>query len=101
MKSLKFLSKFAVVCNVCFVVFVILNQLKKNQPDSGIPITAEKIPFFKELIIILGFSAVIVSFLICFAYLILLMSGKKEIIPKWTGFANLIFLVTEIYYFFL
>lgn len=101
MKSLRFLSKFAVICNACFVVFVLLNWLKLNQQESAITGTAENIPFFKEIVIILAFCAVVVNFLICLTYLILLISGKKEMIPAWPAYVNTIFLFIEIYYFFL
>lgn len=63
--------------------------------------TVLPIPFFKDLIIILGFSAIVINFLMCVVYLIVVLAGKSFAITKWLVIVNFIFLLVEFYFFFL
>lgn len=101
MKSIRFLSRFTLICNVCFLLFVIFSQLEAKKPPTGSPGTVEQIPFLKELVIILGFPAIIINFLMCFSYLILIILGKSRLVPRWLGFINITFLLLQVFYFFL
>jgi len=58
------------------------------------------IPFFKDLVIILGFLAIIINLLMCIVYLITVLFRKISILPKWIGPVNFIFLFIQFYYFF-
>lgn len=101
MKSVRFLSRFTLICNVCFVLFVIFNWLESSQPPAGRPGTVESIPFFKEIIIILGFPAIIINLIMCLTYLILIIAGKKVMVPKWLSLINLAFLLGQFVYYFI
>lgn len=80
---------------------MLLNSLGVYKPESNVPDAVERIPIFREIIIILGFSAVILNVLICLAYLVIIMIGKTAIIPKWVGIINAAILPIQIYFFFL
>jgi hypothetical protein len=100
MKIISFLSKFTVICNIAFVIFALVNKFGTNLPkDTG----GEGIPplnIFKNIIITLGFSAIVINLGMCLVYSIILMMGRKEIIPKWIALINLGFLVFQFYFFF-
>lgn len=101
MKTISFLSRFTIICNICFVLFAIFGMLEKPENTHAIPGTVEKIPFLKELIILLGFPAIIINFLMCATYGILVASGNKGLVPKWLAIINITFLLVEAYYFFI
>ena len=58
------------------------------------------VPFFKDLIIILGFSAIVINFLMCIAYLVAILALKSFLLPKWIAIINFLFLIVEFYFFF-
>lgn len=100
MKIISFLSKFTVICNIAFIIFAMVNKfgtdLPKETGGEGIP----PLNFFKNIIITLGLSAIVINLLMCLVYAIFLMKRRKEIIPKWIALINLGFLVFQFYFFF-
>ena len=100
MKVISFLSKFTLICNVAFVVFIIFSKIESAKPASGSYDAVAKIPFLKELIITLGFSAIVINLLMCMVYAVLVIIGKERMIPKWTGSINIVFLILQFYYYF-
>lgn len=100
MKGVSFLSKFTLICNVCFVLFAIFSVMEAAKPAGGFPGTVESIPFLKQTIIVLGFPAILINFLMCFSYCILIILGKGKWIPKWLAYINISFLFIQVYYFF-
>lgn len=101
MKLISFFSKFAFICNLCFVVFVFFNRLEAKKEISGSKDTVVALPFFKDLIIILGFSAIVVNLVVCVVYLVNILMKTTFRIPKWIAIANFVFLIVQIYFFFL
>lgn len=99
MNIIRFLSRFTLICNICFLLFVLFSYLEVNAPKGAVADMAARIPFFKELIIVLGFSAIVINSIMCITYLILILLKKKTMIPKWTGIFNVFLLIAEVYYF--
>lgn len=101
MKALSFLSKFTVICNLAFVVFAAINKFARISPPvtegDGIP----ELNFFKNIIITLGFSAIVINFLMCLTYIIVIIIGKQKLLPKWLVMINFLFLIFQFYFFFL
>ncbi len=100
MKLISFFSRFTFICNLCFVLFIIFSKLEANKPAAGTPGTVVVLPFFKDLVIILGFSAIIINLLMCIVYLVFLLLSKAILLPKWLSIANVVFLIVEFYFFF-
>ena len=101
MRAISFLSRFTLICNICFVVFVIFGMVQNKTGEYALPGTVERVPFFKELVISLGFPAIGINFLMCLTYGILLLSGRKIWIPKVLAWINLFFLLLQVYYSFI
>lgn len=100
MKAIAFLSRFTLICNIAFIVFITFGFFNAGSPGIESTDVALRVPFLKELIIILGFSAILVNFLMCLTYGILLSLGKRLLIPRWLSVINLSFLLLQIWYFF-
>lgn len=100
MKTVSFLSRFTIICNICFVLFAFFGLIEKAGSTNNLPGTVEKIPFLKELIIILGFPAIVINLLMCIAYGIFLLTKKKKLLPKWLALINVGFLIVQFYYYF-
>jgi len=101
MKIISFFSKFTFICNISFLLFVFFSKLESKKAVTAGRGTVLPIPFFKDLIIILGFSAIVINFLMCLVYLIVLFTGKSFVLPKWLVIINVVFLLVEFYFFFL
>lgn len=99
MKTIRFFSRFAIICNICFVLFALFNYFQ-DAATTGVRGTVERIPYIKEIIIILGFPAIAINLIICLVYLSLFVAGKMRIIPRVLAAINVAFLIVQIVYFF-
>jgi hypothetical protein len=63
--------------------------------------TVVAFPFFKDLVIILGFSAILINSIMCIVYVVTIMAGKFYFLQKWLVVVNFIFLLVQFYFFFL
>ena len=100
MRLLNFLSKFTLICNIAFLLFVFFRWMEMRKPVTGSSEKAIAVPFFKDLIITLGFCAIIINLLMCVFYFIFLLRGKLNARPVWLPLVNFIFLIVQFYYFF-
>jgi hypothetical protein len=80
--------------------FVIFSGLEAHKAAAGIPGTVEAVPFLKNLVIILGFLAIVINLLMCIGYLVVWLFKKVIVRPRWVSVVNLFFLVVQFYYFF-
>jgi hypothetical protein len=62
--------------------------------------TVVAFPFFKDLVIILGFCAIIINLIMCVVYLVVVFRRKFFLLPKWLVAVNFIFLLVQFYFFF-
>jgi hypothetical protein len=58
------------------------------------------LPFLKDLIVILGFSAILINLVMCIIYVIVFAVKKIVVLPVWVSVVNVCFLIFEFYYFF-
>src|SRR6185312_499046 len=100
MKIISFFSKFTFICNICFIVFIFFNRMEAKRHVEATKDTVIAFPFFKDLIIILGFSAIIINLIMCVVYIITIIMRKSFILPKWLAAINFIFLLLQFYFFF-
>lgn len=100
MKALHFFSKVAFICNICFALFAVMAVLEPTRPAENIPDIVRWFSFIKDIIITLGFLAIIINLIVCMVYLILLFMKRKSIIPTKLALANFLFLVVQVLYFF-
>ena len=100
MKVISFFSRFAVICNIAFLLFTLFSKLEAQKPVVHSRDTVIAVPFFKNLIITLGISAIIINFIMCIAYAVIVVMGRQKIIPKWLAIVNFLFFIFQVFYFF-
>jgi energy-converting hydrogenase Eha subunit A len=101
MRKILFLSRLTLICNIAFALFVFFQWLEIRKPADVSGDRVVNFPFFKDLIITLGFTAIFINLIMNIIYFILLLSRKTNLLPKWLIVFNFIFLLLQIYYFFL
>lgn len=101
MKVLSFFSRFAIVCNIAFLLFVLFSKIEAQKPVTQGRDTVVAVPFFKDLIITLGISAILINLIMCIIYAVIVVMGRQRIIPKWLAITNFLFFIFQVIYFFL
>ncbi len=98
---MKLFSRIAFICNVSFVVFIILGYIDFNNKKNKVDDNIIPLPFVTGTLVILGQSAIFINLIFCFTAMILLLSKKMKQIPGWLVIVNFIFLLMQVYYFFI
>ena len=101
MKVVLFFLRFTFICNIAFLLFVFFNWMERRKPVKSDSDVVIPIPFLKDLIITLGFAAIVINLAMNIIFLICFLSGKLKLFPQWLVAANVLFLLIEFYYFFL
>src|SRR4029077_18174270 len=100
MKIFNFLSRFTVICNIAFILFVFFRWLEMKKPVKGGADRVVAIPFIKEVIIVLGVSAIVINLLMIAFFLGRLMRNKTAGISMALVLINFLFFIVQVYYFF-
>jgi hypothetical protein len=101
MRAILFFSRFTLLCNLTFLLFIFFRWREAGKPLMGGRDTVISLPFLKETIIVLGFSAIVINLAMNITYLICFLSGKLKLLPRWLLTVNALFLLIQFYYFFL
>ena len=72
--------------------------MKKSVSGAGDRLIA--VPFLKDLVITLGFSAIAINLLMNVFYFLFLMRGKLKNMPLLLPVINFMFLIVQVFYFF-
>ena len=96
---MKIFSKIAFVCNVSFIISIILGYIELSNKKNKVSGSVMPLPFLTGTLVILGQFAIVINFLYCITVLVLVLSRKMKQIPQWIVIANFIFLLMQIYYF--
>lgn len=101
MRIIIFLSRFTFICNIAFLFFVFFRWLEMQKHVKAGNGNVIAVPFVENVIVVLGFSAIIINLLMNIFYVFILLSGKINLLPKWIVVVNFIFLILQFLYFFL
>lgn len=85
MRWLLFTARVTLICNICYLVFVLGRYVDLSNLHH----------VFTSTIVTLGLIAVILNFLMNIIWIITVLA-KKKFIPLWLGIVNFLFLVLEI-----
>jgi hypothetical protein len=99
MRALTFLSRFTLICNIAFVAYAVFRWLENSKSAKASSDMVTRVPFIKEVIIILGFSAIIINLIMNVGYLFLIVL-RKEGLPWKLILINFLFLILQVFYFF-
>ena len=100
MKVVSFFSRFAIICNIAFLLFIFLGKMEDGKPVTQNTDRVVAVSYFKDIVITLGVAAVIINMLLCIVYAVLIVIGKQTLIPKWLAIVNCLFLILQFLYFF-
>lgn len=97
---MRIFSKLVLICNLCFVVAVVLRLIEmgrraKGNYDAAIPVQA-----VEGTLVLLGYGAIFLNILFLFALLVNLLRGIKQTAPALVILVNLILLPVQVWYFF-
>jgi uncharacterized integral membrane protein len=96
---MRFFSKFAFICNLCFIVTVVIQCIDTVNKGKGNVDVALPLGFFKGPLVILGFVSLLVSAVFCFFVLVSRVAKSQTKLPRWIVIFNFIALLAEIYWF--
>lgn len=100
MKVLSFFSRFAVICNVAFILFIFFSRLEAQKHAEHARDAVAAVPFFKDLVITLGILAIIINLIMCIVYAVVIVLGKQRILLKSLVIINFLFFIFQVFYFF-
>ncbi len=100
MKVVSFFSRFAIVCNIAFLLFIFLGKMEARKPVTGETGRVVAVSYVKDIVITLGVAAIIINILLCTVYAVLIIIGKQKLIPKSLAIVNCLFLILQFLYFF-
>jgi hypothetical protein len=100
MKVVSFFSRFAIICNIAFLLFIFLGKTEAGKSVTQPGDTVVAVSYVKDIIITLGVAAIIINMLLCTAYAVLIVIGKQRLLPKWLAIVNCLFLILQFLYFF-
>ncbi len=92
MRKLLFLSRLALICNVLFLVCLLMQRMQGFEGYADI----------NGMVIILGwFISPLLNLFACFSYVFVLAKKKQMPIPVWLVLANSLFLLLQIFIHFI
>ncbi len=97
---MRFYSRIVLICNICFIISVVLRYIELSRRAHGN--TNGAIPFqpLEATLVILGYGAVIVNALFFVLALYGLATKKLGTIPRWIILFNLLIFPVQVYYHF-
>lgn len=98
---MKLFSRTAFICNISFVVFVILQYIEFNSKKNKGSENILPLPFVTGTLVILGQLAIFINLASCMVALGLLAAKKINPAPRWLVITNFIMLLVQVYYFFI
>lgn len=92
MRKLLFLSRLALICNLLFLVCLMMQRMQGFEGNADI----------NGVVIILGwFISPILNLVTCFSYGWIFTKQKAMVIPSWQVIANSFFLLLELFIHFI
>jgi hypothetical protein len=98
---MRFFSKIVFICNCCFVAAVILRWVENAKKIKGNINGALILRPLESMIVVLGYGAIIINLIFNISMLMLFLLKKEQPISKRLIWLNFLFLVVQVYYFFL
>lgn len=97
---MRIFSKIVALCNICFIIAVILRAVElakraKGNHDGAIPFQP-----LESTIVILGYGAIFINIIFLLFSIYWLIRKKIKLIPRWIVIFNLLVFPAQIYFFF-
>ena len=96
---MRFFSKFVFICNLCFIVSMVMQYLERSNKVNGKMDIAVPLEFLKGTVVVLGFISLLINAVFCFFVLVSLVAKSQAKMPRWIVIFNFIALLVQIYWF--
>jgi hypothetical protein len=97
---MRFFSRIVLVCNVCFIIAVIMWFIESSRRLHGNYDGVIKFQPLESTLVILGYGAILINAVFVFLALYLLATKKIKLIPRWIVLFNLLIFPIQVYYHF-
>jgi len=97
---MRIFSKLVLICNICFIVAVVLRLIEMGRRAKGNFDAAIPLQPLQGTLVLLGYGAIFLNILFLFAMLVYFMRGRKQTTSKLVILVNLILLPIQVWYFF-
>jgi hypothetical protein len=98
---MKFFARVVFIFNLCFIGFAVLRGIEQAKKITSNTDEILPLPWLKQTIVLLGWTAIFINLLFCLIATVFYLSKKSVLLTKWLTIANFIFLLIQIYYFFI
>ena len=97
---MRIFSKIVALCNICFIIAVILRAVELAKRAKGNHEGA--IPFqpLESTIVVLGYGAIFINIIFLLFSIYWLIRKQIKLIPRWIVIFNLLVLPAQVYFFF-
>lgn len=96
---MRFFSKIAVICNICFIAAMVLRYVEGSK-SPGREDVLTPLPLYQNVLVILGYGAIIINILFFMAAIITFFANKGKSVPKWIYIFNAVIFLYQILFFF-
>ena len=98
---MRFYSRIVFICNICFIIAVIMWWIEKSRRTHGNYDGLIKFQPLEATFVILGYSAILLNLVFVFLCLYWLATKKIKLIPRWIVLFNLLMFPLQVYYHFI
>ena len=95
---MRILSKIVFLCNICFLISIVLRFVELRKISAGDHSHVIPLPYVQSIIVLMGYSAVYINFI----FIILLAIRtvlRKPVYPRWLNITNVFFFIFQLYYY--
>lgn len=97
---MRFFSKLVLICNISFILTVLLRYIELGHSAHGNKEAVIKLPIIQNTLVIMGYSAIFLNGIFVLMALYLLMSGRIRKIPLWITLFNVVIFVWQVAFHF-
>lgn len=97
---MRFFSKVTFLCNICFIIMVIMSYIELGRRAKGNSEAIIKLPLMQNTVVVLGWTAIFLNFIFVILTIYLLFSKRLNILTRWIVIFNLLIFVWQIAFHF-
>ena len=98
---MKLFSRITFLCNISFLLFIILRYVETSAKDEKVNDNLVQLPFVTGTLVILGQLAVFINFIFCLVVLAMLILKRVQPVPRWLVMVNVLFFLVQVFFFFI
>jgi hypothetical protein len=97
---MRIFSKLTFICNICFIIAVILRWVELKRKATGNFSGAIKFQPLEATLVILGYGAIFLNIIFVLFSIYWLFAKKITLLPRWVVLFNVVIFPLQVYFFF-